>query len=208
MSSALPAVPARVPPRSGGAPVPRLGADRRLAWLLALWAFAYACYRAYYAFGGKVGMIGEPVSETTFRAINAIGAAIILVAAVLPPVAVRVPLLRRALPALGWLTAVGCCTHALVNSTLRVFSLTGAHPVVLPAEVWRWYDQRVADLQDLLLNEPWFLAEGLLWAALGLVVVTASRRRAWVLSAAVTCLALSVVGVLSGLGVIGSFRIG
>ncbi len=198
--------PGQAPPLADGAPVPRTGT--RLAWLLALWAFAYACYRAYYALGGTVGMIGDPLSDVDFRAINAVGAVIILVAAVLPPVAVRVPRLRRALPVLGWLAAVGCCTHALVNITLRVFSLTGVHPTVLPSEVWRSYDRRVSDLQDLLLNEPWFLAEGLLWAALGLLFVAAPRRRAWVLSAAAACLALTVVGVLSGLDVIGSFRIG
>lgn len=203
-----PAAPARVrgrnPPRADAAP--RTGV--RLAWVLAVWAFAYACYRAYYAAGGTVGMIGDPLSDVEFRAINAVGAAIILVAAVLPPVAVRMPRPRRALPVLGWLTAVGCCTHALVNSTLRVLSLTGVHPTVLPPDVWRSYDRQVSDIQDLLLNEPWFLAEGLLWAALGLMFVAAPRRRAWVLSAAAACLALTAVGVLSGLDVIGSFRIG
>jgi hypothetical protein len=188
--------------------VPRVDSGHRLAWLLALWAFAYACYRAYYAMGGTFGLFGEPVSDVEFRAINAVGAAIIFVAAILPPVAVRVPVLRRALPALGWLAAVGCCTHALVNITLRVLSLTGVHPTVLPAEVWRWYDRQASDLQDVLLNEPWFLAEGLLWAALGLTFVAARSRRAWVLSAVVACLALTVAGVLSGLGVIGSFRVG
>ncbi len=176
--------------------------------MLAVWAFAYACYRAYYAAGGTVGMIGDPLSDVEFRAINAVGAAIILVAAVLPPVAVRLRRARRALPVLGWLIAVGCCTHALVNSTLRVLSLTGVHPTVLPSDVWRSYDRQVSDLQDLLLNEPWFLAEGLLWAALGLMFVAAPRRRAWVLSAVAACLALTAVGVLSGLDVIGSFRIG
>ncbi|MBB4906058.1 hypothetical protein [Actinophytocola algeriensis] len=205
-------VPARVrgqePPVPDGTPVPLAGTGRRLAWVLGLWAFAYACYRAYYAAGGTFGMIGEPLSDVEFRVINAVGAAIILVAAVLPVVAVRVPGLRRALPVLGWLAAVGCCTHALVNSTLRVLSLTGVHPTMLPSDVWRWYDRHVADLQDLLLNEPWFLVEGLLWAAFGYMFVAASRRRAWVLSAAAACLALTVVGVLSGLDVIGSFRIG
>lgn len=201
-------VPAAGEQLTDAAPVARTAIGRRLAWVLALWAFAYACYRAYYAAGGTVGLFGEPVSDVELRAINAVGAAILLVAAILPPVAVRVPRLRRALPALGWLTAVGCCTHALVNITLRILSLTGAHPTVLPSDVWRWYDRRASDLQDLFLNEPWFLAEGLLWAALGLLFVTAPRRRGWLLSAIVACLLLSAAGVLSGLGVIGSFRIG
>lgn len=191
-----------------GEATPRPELRRRLAVALALWAFGYACYRAYYAAGGTVGMIGVPISSAQFRAINAVGAAIVLFAAALPPVAIRVRALRRALPVLSWVGAVGCCMHALVNGTLRVFSMTGVHPTLLPASVWRSYDRRTADLQDLLLNEPWFLVEGLLWAALGLAVVATSCRRAWLRSAIVGCLLLTVVGVLSGLDVIGSFHFG
>lgn len=181
---------------------------RRIAVALAVWAFAYAAYRAYYAAGGTLGMIGEPVSGERFRAVNAVGAAIILVAAVLPLVAVRVAALRRALPAVSWIAAVGCCMHALVDGTLRVLSVTGVHPTELPASFWSSFDRGAADLQDLLLNEPWFLIEGLLWGALGLTLVAAHRRRAWVLSAVVACAALTLVGVLSGLGVIASFHVG
>jgi len=98
--------------------------------------------------------------------------------------------------------------HALVDVTLRVFSLTRVHPTQLPASVWRWFDRRTADLQDLLLNEPWFLVEGLLWAALGVAIVQPSRRRQWLGTAIIACLLLTVIGVLSGLGVIGTFRAG
>ena len=175
---------------------------------LAAWSFAYAGYRAYYAAGGRIGLFGEPVSHAQFRAINAIGAAIIFIAGAVPLVALRLDVVRRALPVICWIAAVGCCMHALVDGTLRVFSLTGVHPTQLPASVWRTFDRRAADLQDLLLNEPWFFVEGLLWAALGVSVVHPSRRRAWVVSAAVAALLLTVVGVLSGLGVIGSFRVG
>ncbi|SDW32518.1 hypothetical protein SAMN05216215_1002260 [Saccharopolyspora shandongensis] len=188
--------------------ISRPGSPRGIVVALALWGFAYACYRAYYAAGRTVGMIGRPVSSAEFRAINAFGAAIILFAALLPLVAVRVGALRRALPVLGWIGAVGCCMHALVMSTLRVLSLTGVHPTQLPPSLWRSFDRQVADLQDLLLNEPWFFVEGLLWAALGIAFVATSRRRAWLMSAIVGCLLLTVVGVLSGLGVIGSFRFG
>jgi hypothetical protein len=41
-------------------------------------------YRGYYALGGTVGMFGTPVSMSQWRLINAEGAAIILIAAVLP----------------------------------------------------------------------------------------------------------------------------
>lgn len=175
---------------------------------LALWAFAYACYRGYYALGGQFGMIGQPVSSTQFRAINAVGAGIILLAAVLPLVAVRMRGLHQALPVLGWIAAVGCIMHALVDGTLRVFSLSGVHPTQLPADVWVSFDRRAADLQDLLLNEPWFLVEGLLWAALGIAFVRPDRRPAWTVSALVACALLTATGVLSGLGGIGSFRFG
>lgn len=182
---------------------------QRIAVALALWSTAYACYRAYYAAGGQFGMIGQPVSVAQFRAINAAGAiAIFLFGAVLPLVAVRWRPARRALPVLGWIGAVGCCMHALVDATLRVLSITGVHPTQLPASVWRSFDRHAADLQDLLLNEPWFFVAGLLWAGLGLALVRPARRRAWTMSAVAVCLALTGVGVLSGLDVIGSFHFG
>jgi hypothetical protein len=183
------------------------GPARAVAVALALWAFGYACYRGYYAVGGTYGMIGQPVSDALFRTVNAVGAAIIFVAAILPPVALRFPSLRRALPVLAWIGAVGCCMHALVDVILRVFSIAGVHPTELPSSMWRSFDRHAADLQDLLLNEPWFLIEGLLWGALGILLVTASRRRTWLISAAAACLLLTVIGVLSGLDVIGSFVI-
>ena len=180
---------------------------QRVAVALAAWSFAYASYRAYYAVGGQIGIPGEPISRAQYRAINGVGAAMIFVAGSVPLIALKVDAVRRALPVLCWIAAVGCCMHALVDITLRIFSLTGVHPTQLPASVWRWFDRRSADLQDLLLNEPWFFIEGLLWAALGAAIVRPSRRGIWMLTAAIACLLLTVVGVLSGLGVIGSFHL-
>lgn len=179
-------------------------------WLVGVasgWALLYAGYRGYYALGGTAGLIGRPVSESRLQAINAVGAAIILVAAALPWLVLKSGRFRRITPALGWIVAVGCCMHALVDAILRVLSLTGVHPTELPSSVWVSYDRRSADLQDLLLNEPWFLVQGLLWAALTWSVVRCGRRRAWLLSAILATAALTVVGVLSGLDVIGSFTI-
>jgi hypothetical protein len=182
--------------------------QRLIGVVLALWSFAYAGYRAYYAAGGTFGMIGEPVSDARFRAINAFGSVVIaLFGGVLPLVASRVHPLGRALPVLGWIGGVGCCMHALVDSTLRTLSVTGVHPTQLPPSEWRSFDRHAADLQDLLLNEPWFFVAGLLWVALGLVSVRAARRRAWVVSALVGCLLLTITGILSGVGAIGSFRV-
>jgi len=54
-----------------------------------------------------------------------------------------------------------------------LFSITGVHPTQLPSDVWLSFDRQAADLQDLLLNEPWFLIEGLLWAGLGVAFTPA-----------------------------------
>lgn len=180
----------------------------RIALWLAVWGFAYACYRAYYAAGGEFGMIGRPVAPEQLRAVNGFGAAVVLFAAVLPMVALRVRAVGRRLPVLGWIGAVGCCMHALTDATLRVLSVSGVHPTQLPSSVWLSFDRHAADLQDLLLNEPWFFVEGLLWAALGLACTSASSRRAWIVSCVLATMLLSAVGVLSGLGVIETFHIG
>lgn len=180
----------------------------RVAMALAAWGLAYACYRGYYAVGGEVGMIGRPVSPAQFRAVNAAGAAVILLASAFPPAAAHGSVLRRAVPVVGWVGAVGCCMHAAVDAVLRALSLAGVHPTQLPASVWETVDRRTADLQDLLFNEPWFLVEGLLWGVLGLGAVGLARRRAWLVSAALAWVLLTVVGVLSGLGTIPSFSWG
>jgi hypothetical protein len=182
--------------------------QRIIAAALALWALGYAAYRAYYAAGGQLGMIGRPMSEAQFRAVNAVGAGIVLLGALLPVLLVRVTPLRPVAPILCWIVGVGCCMHAFVDVALRLVSLAGLHPTQLPAQFWQSFDRRASDLQDLLLNEPWFLVEGLLWIALGLTYIEAPRRRVWLVSAAGACLLLTVVGVLSGLDVIGSFRVG
>ena len=179
-----------------------------IAGVLLVWALGYAAYRAYYALGGDAGMIGVPRSDADFRRVNAIGAGIVLLGALLPPVLVAVERLRPVASVLGWVVGVGCTMHALVDATLRVLSLTGVHPTELPADFWASFDRRTADLQDLFLNEPWFLVEGLLWTALGLASTRESRRRPWLISAAVGCALLTAVGILAGLDVIGSVVIG
>jgi hypothetical protein len=182
--------------------------QRAIAAALLAWALGYAAYRAYYAAGGQLGMIGDPVSDVQFRAVNAAGAGVVLLGALLPPVLVRAARLRPAAPLLSWIAGVGCSMHALVDGALRLLSLTGLHATQLPARFWHSFDRRASDLQDILLNEPWFLVEGLLWVALGLACTRSSRRRAWLATASSACLLLTVAGVLSGLDVIGSFRLG
>jgi hypothetical protein len=182
-----------------------------VAVALAVWAAWYAAYRFYYAFGGQVGMIGRPAPEQHFRRDNFIGGAIILLAAVLPLIAVsgwRHRPVRRLVPVVGWIAAVGCCMHALTLMTLRVLSLTGVHPTHLPLGLWLSIDRHEADLQDLSFNEPWFFVEGCLWALFALTALAPSSRQRWLRSAVVACVLATAVGLLSGLGAIPTFRAG
>lgn len=184
---------------------------RRLAIALGLWAAWYAAYRFYYAFGGEIWMIGRPAPAAQFRLNNLVAAIIILLAAALPQIVVRGwrrrPV-RTLLPVVGWVAAVGCCTHAITLEIFRVLSLTGLRAVQYPAGLWLSIDRHTADLQDALLNEPWFLIEGLLWARFALTAVRSASRRRWVCSAAITFALALTVGVLSGLGPIPALRYG
>jgi hypothetical protein len=178
---------------------------------LAVWAFVYACYRGYYALGGQAGMIGRPVSEARFRVVNAVGAAILMLAAIVPLTVLRHgdgwP--RRALLAGCWLAAVAFCMHAFVDGVLRILSLSGVHAVSYPPGLWVTIHRRTADLQDLLFNEPWFFVEGCLWALVGsLTLRTEASRRRWLLSAVAGCLLATALGLLTGLGAIESVRLG
>ncbi|MEU8250998.1 DUF3995 domain-containing protein [Nonomuraea sp. NPDC048916] len=182
----------------------------RISIVLGVWGLFYCCYRAYYALGGTFGMFGTPVSHEQWLMVNAFGAGILLVAAVLP--VATLPLWRRShgrrvLQALCWAVTVGCVMHALINGIQRVLSLAGVMHLDLP--FWTTIDHRTADLQDLLFNEPWFLVEGLLWAWLAMASLSAGRaRRRWLISAGVAIAVLTAVGMLSATGVIGTFIVG
>lgn len=179
----------------------------RISIVLGAWALFYSAYRAYYALGGTFGMLGTPLSHRQWLLVNAAGAVILLIAAVVPVATLplwRHPYGRRGLQALCWVVAVGCVMHALINVIQRVLSLVGLLHIDLP--FWATIDRRTADLQDLLFNEPWFLVEGLLWGWLAVVSLgTGTARRRWLTSAGVAVAVLTVLGVLSATGVIGTF---
>lgn len=157
-------------------------------------------------------MFGVPGSETTWRLINGVGAVMLLGASVLPLVALK--LWRRRgwrslLLAVAWVIAVGCVMHGLIDDVTRVLSLLGVVEVPYPPGFWEHLDTRAADLQDLVFNETWFIVEGLLWAAIALVVIGPSpARRWWAGSAVVATLALTAIGLLTVFGVLGRFVVG
>ncbi len=176
------------------------------------WGLCYAIYRGYYAAGGTAFLPGKLADPSEFRTINAAAVVILLVAAVLPLVAL--PLwsrlwARRVLLAVCWVVAVGCVMHALIDAVQRVLSLAGLLDVHYPASVWASIDTRAADLQDLFFNEPWFMLEGLGFAALAWIVLGPGPvRRKWIGSAVAATAALTALGLLSATGVIGRTIVG
>lgn len=193
-----------------GRPATRAVAAARLRYLASGWALLYAAYRGYYALGGTIGMFGTPVSLSQWRLINGFGAVLLLLAAVLPLATARLwsnPHARVALLAIGWVIAVGCVMHALVDDATRLLSIAGVLHIEFP--FFASIDRRASDLQDLLLNEMWFLGEGVLWGALCWVELTSARSRRWWLASALAAIAvLTVIGVLSAASIIGRFIIG
>ena len=191
------------------------GNQRRLASVsiaVALWSLGYALYRGYYAVGGTGLLPGTLADAQQFRLINAVAVVILVIAATVPLVMLLLWRRRRARPvllAVCWLVAVGCIMHAMIDSIERVLSLAGLLQIEYPTRVWASIDHRAADLQDLFFNEPWFLLEGLGFAALAWIVMgPGSRRRWWVGSAIAAILVLTVIGLLSATGVIGKVIIG
>ncbi|MFG2039932.1 hypothetical protein [Dactylosporangium sp. NPDC048998] len=187
----------------------------RLAWASAAvagWGLCYALYRGYYAVGGTAFLPGRPANPSAFRMLNMAATIILLIAAVLPIAMLPLWPRRRVGPvllAVCWVIAVGCGMHGIIDAVQRVLSLAGLLDVRYPEAVWASIDTRTADLQDLFFNEPWFMLEGLGFAALAWITLGPGRaRRAWVGSALAATGALTVIGLLSATGVIGRLIIG
>lgn len=184
----------------------------RASRIAAVWAFGYGLYRGYYAVGGTFGIPGTPaVSLGQWRRVNGIAAGLLFVTALLPVALVNAWGSRRVRPillALSWVIAVACVSHALIDMVQRVASLTGT--LTIPYPFWRTIDRTEADLQDLFFNEPWFLIQGLLWAAIAWGgALRASRRRWWWIGSALAATAISTaIGLLSVFGVIGRWIVG
>jgi len=174
-----------------------------------VWSLFYAGYRGYYAVGGTWFLPGRPTDPAQFRLINAAAAVILFIAAATPfairPLWYRRGVARATALGLCWVVAVGCVMHAVINIIQRILSLAGLLRIEYPASTWASIDTRTADLQDLLFNEPWFLLEGLGFATLAWIALgPGTARRWWTGTAAAATLALTVVGLLSAFGLIGT----
>jgi hypothetical protein len=187
-------------------PIPEVPVPVRVSRLAALWTLTYAIYRGYYAAGGTVGTLGTPVSQGRFLSINLVAAVMLLLTSLIAlaiPLVWRRRIVRLVLLGFAWVATVGCVMHALIGIPQRILSLTGHLTIAYP--FWETIDRRRADLQALFLNEPWFFVEGVLWAAIAWTggMRESPRRSLWVASLVVAIVALTSVGLLSAIGVIG-----
>ena len=183
----------------------------RVSRLAAVWSLGYGLYRAYYAFGGTIGMPGVPVSQAEWLRVNAVAAVVLFATAVLALVSADAWAHPRARPMLlvfCGIVTVACVGHALIDVVERIASMTGTITMSLP--FWRSIDRREADLQDLLFNEPWFFVEGVLWARIAWVggLQTSPRRTWWVVSVLAATGAATAFGVLVVFGVIDRVIVG
>jgi hypothetical protein len=191
-------------------PRPRPSGLAAVSLLAAGCGLLYALYRAYYGFGGTVGLIGRMASPAEWRAINLSAAPVLLVLALLPIAGLAAwhrPRPRAMLLALCWILATGLVMHGLIMDAQRVLSLAGALHIRYPdPSLWATFNDRAADIEDLAFNETWFLAEGLLWGALVWMALGRSRARRWWTGTALAATATAtLIGLLSAFGVMGRF---
>ena len=182
----------------------------RIAWYACGWGLCYSAYRAYYAVGGTFALPGRVIDQGVFQEINAIGAGILLLGAVLPVATLSLwdrPVFRPLLIAMCWIVAVGCVMHGLIDGSERILSLTGHLDIAYPSGIWV-ADRPGADIQDLLLNEPWFLVEGVLFGTLAYGALGVRARGRWVVSSVLAIAVLVCFGLLAAFGVTGRFIIG
>jgi len=77
---------------------------------------------------GTLLLPGRPADPAQLRLINAVAVAIVVIAAALAVAVLplwRIPRAQWVLLAVCWAVAVGCCTHALIDTIQRMLSLAG-----------------------------------------------------------------------------------
>jgi hypothetical protein len=156
-------------------------------------------------------MFGTPASQHQWLLINTVAAVLLLCAALLPIALLKAWHRVNSRPALltvCWIVAVGCVSHALIGILQRIASLSGALSISYP--FWSSIDRRVADLQALFFNEPWFLVEGLLWVGIAWAggLRASPQRKWWFVTAIAATAGTTATGLLSAFGVIGKVIIG
>lgn len=181
--------PSRGRPDRGGA----RRSDRSVqlsAWALSVWSVLYAVPHAYWALGGERGfsvLRPSAVALEEWETINAVATAVLLLPVLVGFGLVRFPARPRIKVALLGAVLAGTsvsAAHGIYGIVYRILNLGGiveidGQPASVAEHPWV--------LWDLLVFEPWFLVEGVLFGLLGWAATTASQRHRWIV--------LSLVGV-------------
>jgi hypothetical protein len=181
--------------RASGALAPRRSSLGWAGYAACVWSLAYMLPHLYWAAGGTAMLSAfrpAVAEEPAFRLINGVASAMLTGAALVALMLARRPDRRMLHGALLAIACIGCAlsvahgVYGIIDRTLIVTGVTlvESRPFALDEHAWV--------LWDLLVFEPWFLIEGVLFGLAGWAFLTqAQDRRRWAW--------LCVLGVLAAL---------
>lgn len=175
------------------------GAVRRnvFAAALAAWSIAYVLPHLYWGLGGTLGLSAvKPTASALedWRAINLAASGVLVL-----PAVIAVALIRgrpgRTRSSVLVVTVVGAAiaaSHGIYGITYRALMIAGVidvdgEPFDLSRHGWV--------IWDLVVFEPWFLIEGVLFAGAGGAAVAAESRRRWTVVCAIAVTAATLTGI-------------
>jgi hypothetical protein len=172
---------------------------RLAAWALSVWSVLYVAPHLYWAFGGDRGfslLRPSAVELEEWAAINAVASVVLLIPVVIAVGLVRFRTTSPVKVALLGAALVGTsisAAHGIYGIVYRILNLGGV--VKVDGETAS-ISEHPWVLWDLILFEPWFLVEGLLFFAIGWAATSGSGRRRWVYSAVAGVAIATLSGVL------------
>ncbi|WP_261129602.1 DUF3995 domain-containing protein [Bacillus sp. Marseille-Q3570] len=163
-----------------------------------IWSIAYMLPHLYWALGGTIGLslLKESVAEAAFwERINWIASGFLTAAGCVGIAFIYI----RKQKVVSWLllgiALFGCSiatSHGIYGIFYRIFQMTG---VVELESVPFNINEHSFVLWDLLLFEPWFMIEGILFGFLGWFYMNKPRnRRIWI----ILCTVGIIIGLVSG----------
>ena len=168
-------------------------------WSLAVWSIAYVLPHLYWGLGGETGLSAVRPSASAmpeWEDINLVASLVLTI-----PAAIGIGLIRfagerrvaRPLLIASWLGVAIAAGHGLfgiVYRTLHVAGVTDIDGRSFELDRHGWV------LWDLLVFEPWFLIEGILFAAVGRAALTGMEaKRRWTIA----CVVGVALATLSGI---------
>ena len=140
---------------------------RLAGYVASIWSLMYIPIHIYWAFGGMALVPGAWKEEEMWKAVNWGASAMLLVAAILAfslthPLGRSIP--RRLMIVMGWTACLLPFIHAVYGYVTKGLLLAGIIPLeFFDFSAWATLNVNYLILIDLLLFEPWFLIEGILF---------------------------------------------